>query len=314
MPMRFSVERVLDATAVPDLHQPTSLALDSQGNIVLCDRPRGEPAVSRLLASDGYRRQIVASTEALDGPPLLVRSGPQDTVYILCLSPDSGRTVVRRLSATGKREQPYPLPGTPADIAVDHEGKLWVMYRDRSQGLSLQAYGARGALAYDYEEAVEDARNNETVPPLFIEGQYVAVDPGGDIWFGAFLEQTSCVCLEPNGRWKYWDYPSSFAEARGFLDYTGLAAASSSTLLTTDFRAIGEQSGAPPVEQYLVEIDLEGRRLLWTSLADLGLPDMREPAEPSIWDLAWHDGRLYLCDYTYSRIIILRGDDGKPPP
>ncbi|MBI4498649.1 MAG: hypothetical protein HY689_12210 [Chloroflexi bacterium] len=303
MPVRFTLVRVLDSRTVPDLNQPTSLAVDSQGNLVLCDCPEGRPTVSRLLAQAGYHRQPVADAGTFGAPPVLVRVGPRDALYVGCF-PQGGQPCVRRISAAGQREQPYALPGIPADFAVDREGKLWVIYRERSQGLSLQAYGPFGAPTYDYEAAVEEARDHEVAPPLFIDGQYLTVAPDGDLWFGAVLEQTSCVRLAPDGRWRYWDYPSSFTDAHGFTDYCGLAAADATTLLTTDFRALD----GGPAEQYLVEIDLERRRFSWTSLADLGLPDMREPAEPSIWDLAWRDGLLYLCDYTYHRIIILRGD------
>jgi hypothetical protein len=289
----------------PDLTEPTSIAVDARGNLVVCDRPGGRPTLSRLLAAEGYRREVIGRGAEIGLDPLLVRLDGRGALYVCGELPDGGgRMAVRRLSPTGAREQPYPLAGPPSDIAVDHQGKLWVIFREGALNPSVQAFDGFGRLTFDYDKAVEAAQEAEqTAPPLFMDGQYLTISPAGKVWFGGFLERASCVRLDPDGAWDFWDYPTDFDGARGLVDYYGLAALGEATLITTDFRAID----GGPKRQYVVELDIAHRRALWHDLAELGLPEAADPSEPSIWDLcaAPDQGRLYLCDFTYHRIIVL---------
>lgn len=303
--LQLRLAGVIDRSRVPDLTEPTSLAVDSRGDVIVCDRPGGVATLSRLVAAEGYRRQLIGTPAELGIVPLLVRVGPQDTIFVCGeIDEGSGRMGVRRLSREGKREQPYPLNGAPSDIAVDHEGKLWVIYREGSMNPTVQALDGFARVLFDYDTAVEEAQSAEQVaPPLFMDGQYITVSPSGRIWFGGFLERASCVKLAPDGTWEFWDYPTDFTDARGLIDYYGLAALNDALLITTDFRSLDRG----PKRQYLVELDIPAQRAVWHDLGALGLADAAEPAQPSIWDL-WHDvatRRLYLCDYTYHRIIVL---------
>lgn len=306
--LQLRLAGIIDRNRVPDLTEPTSLTVDAHGNVLVCDRPGGTPTLSRLVAADGYRRQLVGTAAELGIVPLLVRVGPRDTIFVCGeIEAGSGRMGVRRLSADGRREQPYPLNGAPSDIAVDHEGKLWVIYREGSMNPTVQAMDSFARVLFDYDTAVEEAQAAEQIaPPLFMDGQYITVSPSGRVWFGGFLERASCVRLASSGEWEFWDYPTDFTDARGLIDYYGLAAPNDALLVTTDFRSPGSNEGAPK-RQYLVELDLPAQRAVWHDLAALGLPDAVEPAQPSIWDL-WHDPatrRLFLCDFTYHRIIVL---------
>ncbi|MCX6023992.1 MAG: hypothetical protein NTZ05_20130 [Chloroflexi bacterium] len=303
--MQVRIAAVIGRDAVPDLTEPTSVAVDLQGNLVVCDRPSGTPTLSRLMAAEGYRREVIGRGPEIGLEPLLVRLDGRGAPYVCGELPEGdGKMAVRRLSPAGTREQPYPLAGPPSDIAVDHEGKLWVIFREGSMNPTVQAYDGFGRMTYDYDTAVEEAQNEERIaPPLFMDGQYLAVSPGGKVWFGGFLERASCVRLSADGDWEFWDYPTDFQDARGLVDYYGLAALSEATLITTDFRSLD----GGPKRQYLVELDLPRRRFIWHDLAALGLADAVEPAEPSVWDLCYVSSarRVYLCDYTYHRIIVL---------
>jgi hypothetical protein len=323
--MRFSVERIIDGRTVPGLYHPVSVALDARGNLLVCDHTReGPPALSRLVTADNYTRVVLATEATLGVPPLTVRVGPRDSLYIHGRAPgDVGPGVSHavRLSGYGVREQVYHFPreSVPSDLCVDEHGKLWAVFPEDSPVAMLHAYDLDGTLFYDYGEAVKAARRGEQQgPPAFADGQAIARAPDGTIWVAAYgpspdedaegRELINClVALAPDGSWRETYFPNIFTEGEGLVDFLGLAAPRPRTLLTV---AYGNQAEFGERDEFLVEIDCAAARVTWHNLADdVGINDLKARLFPSIADMAYRDGRLYLCDRNQSRIIVLRVED-----
>lgn len=323
--MRFSLDRIIDSQTVPGLHEPVSIAVDSRGNLLLCDRHReGQPTLSRLVAVDNYARVVLGIEASLGVPPQMVRSGPGDSLYIfgaLREAPREEASRVVRLSGYGVLEQTYVFPqgSVPADMCVDGNGKLWAIFPEDSPVAMLHAYDLDGTLFFDYGEAVKAARRAGTpAPPAFADGQTLTVGPDGSVWLGAYepspdededgSEVINCtVNLGMDGAWRSWWFPSNFEGGDGFGDFYGLAAPRPGTLLTV---AYGSPSDFGERDEFLLELDGDARRVIWHNLADdVGINDLKARLFPSIADLTYRDGRLYLCDRNQSRIIVLRASD-----
>ncbi|MCX6023991.1 MAG: hypothetical protein NTZ05_20125 [Chloroflexi bacterium] len=318
--MRFSVEHIIDETTVPGLHQPISLALDSQGNLLICDRYRQGPFIlSRLVTADNYARVVLGSEVTLGLPPQTVRVGPGDSLYIHGRPSDGSEgtpSSAVRLSGYGRMEQTYRFPSAPFDLCVDGRGKLWAIFPEDSPVAMLHAYDLDGSLLFDYGDAVKTARRKESdTPPSFADGQAVAVAPDGSIWLGAYgpspdedekgNELINCaVNLLPDGSWRSWHFPSTFDRGSAFVDFLGMAAPGHDTLLTIAYGNVAEFGES---DEFLVELDCAAQQVHWHNLADdLGITDLKARLFPSIADLAFRNGRLYLCDRNQSRIIIVR--------
>ena len=323
--MRFSLHRIIDSQTVPGLHQPVSVAVDSRGNLLVCDHHReGPPTLSRLVAADGYARVVLGVEATLGVPPEIVRSGPGDSLYIFGFLRDAPREQASRavrLSGYGVLEQTYVFPqgSVPTDMCVDRNGKLWAIFPEDSPVAMLHAYDLDGSVFFDYGASVKAARQAEAAsPPAFADGQSLAVGPDGSVWFGAYepspdedeegREAINCaVNLGTDGSWRSWWFPSTFAGGDAFGDFYGLAAPHNGVLVTV---AYGSPSDFGERDEFLLELDGTSRRATWHNLADdVGLNDLKARLFPSIADITYRNGLLYLCDRNQSRIIVLRVEE-----